>query len=162
MHSLLLVLMTLAPAAIALDNLTVLVLITVIVAPIAAIAFACSGAAWNRIGKGQFGIERELPAPRARQADPPRDDAVQAAEVRQMLEASSYRRQRRGEAPIDVEEEAARVLAAAAAPDIDAELQAEVRRLVVTRNERLLRSGEAPLDVDAETQRQLTDLIGSD
>jgi hypothetical protein len=154
--------MTLAPAAIALNNITILVLVTMIVAPIVAIVFACSGAAWNDIGKGQFGLERELPPPRATQAEPPRDDAFRAAEVRQMLEANSYRRQRRGEAPIDVEAETARLLAAAPAPGIDAELRAEVRLLVITRNERLLRRGQAPLDVEAETQRQLDDLIGSD
>ena len=154
--------MTLAPAAIALDNLTVLVLIALIVAPIAAIAFACSGAAWTDIGKGQFGLERELPVSRVRPAEPPRDDSLRAAEVRQMLEARSYRRQRRGAAPIDVEAEAARLLAAAAAPGIDEELRAEVRLLVISRNERLLRRGQAPLDVEAETRRQLTDLIGSD
>jgi hypothetical protein len=154
--------MTPAPAAIALDNLTVLVLITLIVAPIAAIAFARSGDAWSGVGKGQFGLERELPTSSATPAESPPDDALRAEEVRQMLEARSYRRQRLGEAPIDVEAEAARLLAAAAPPGIDEELQAEVRLLVITRNERLLRRGQAPLDVEAETRRQLADLIGSD
>ncbi len=154
--------MTLAPVAIVLDNLTVLVLITLIVAPIAAIAFARSGAAWSDVGKGQFGLEQELPTSSATTAEPPPDDALRAEEVGQMLEARSYWRQRRGEAPIDVEAEAARLLAATAPPGIDEELRAEVRLLVITRNERLLRRGQAPLDVEGETRRRLTDLIGSD
>ncbi len=163
MRSLLLFLMTLAPTGIAVDNLTILVLITVIVAPVAAIAFACSGAAWKGLGKGQFALERELPPSGAVQPKPPPEDAFRAAEVHQMLEARSYRRQRRGEAPIDVEAEATRMLdAAAAASGIDEELRAEVRQLVVARNERRLRRGQAPLDVEAETRRQLTDFIGSD
>jgi hypothetical protein len=162
-RSLLLFLMTPAPAAIAVDNVTILVLITVIVAPIAAIAFACSGAAWKGLGKGRLGLERELPPPRAAQSEPAPDEAFRAAEVRQMLEARSYRRQQRGEAPIDVEAEAARVLnAATAAPGIDEELWAEVRLLVVARNERRLCRGQAPLNVEVETRRQLTDFIGSD
>jgi hypothetical protein len=150
-----------ALAAIALNDLTILVLITVLVAPIAAFAFARSGAAWADLGKGQFGLQRELPPSRATRPASPPEDAFRAAEVRQMLEARSYRLQRRGEDPIDIEAEGARLLAAAA-PDIDEELRAEVRLLVVTRNERLLRSGRAPLDVETETQRQLADFIGSD
>ena len=43
-----------------------------------------------------------------RGAPPPTvDPAIQAAEVRQMLEAKSERRRQRGEAPLDVEAEAA-------------------------------------------------------
>ena len=82
-----------------------------------------------------------------------------------MLEVKSERRRRRGEAPLDVEAETARLLAAAAAPrrqkTIDAELRAEVRQLVVVRNERRLRQGLEPLDVEAETDRQLADFVGS-
>jgi hypothetical protein len=82
-----------------------------------------------------------------------------------MLEAKSDRRRRRGEAPLDVEAETARLLAAAEQPRgqdaIDAELQAEVRQLVVARNERRMREGLEPLDVETETEKQLGDLIGS-
>jgi tRNA A37 N6-isopentenylltransferase MiaA len=93
------------------------------------------------------------------------DPAIQAAEVRQMLEAKSERRRQRGEPPLDVGAETARLLAAAEQPRgaeaIDAELRAEVRQLVVTRNHRRLREGLEPLDIEDETERQLTDLIGS-
>ena len=105
--------MALSPASIGIDNGAVLILITLIVAPIAAIAFARSGPAWKRLGKGPFAIEQELPAPRSAGGPPPVDRAAQAAEVRQMLEAKSYRRQRQGKPPIDVESETARILSSA-------------------------------------------------
>jgi hypothetical protein len=155
--------MALPPGTIAIDNGTVLVLITLLVVPIAAISFARSGGAWKRIGKGPFAIEQE-PAPRSlAQASPPIDRTVQAAEARQMLEAKSYRRRQRGETPVDIEAEMKRLLDTTAAhPADDAELRSEVRRLVIARNERRLRRGEAPLDVQAETERQLADFVGSD
>jgi hypothetical protein len=142
-----------------LDNGTVLVLITVAVLPVAAIAFARSGAAWKRVGKGAFAIEQEV-APRNRR-DAPVDPALQAAEARQMLEAQSYRRQRKGLEPLDVEAELKELLDSAAKPSVDEELRAEVRRLVVAANERRMRRGEEPFDIDAETERQLADFVGS-
>ena len=83
-----------------------------------------------------------------------------------MLEAKASRLRRRGEAPIDVEAEAARLLAphAETPPSRgrhDAELRAEVRQLVLVRNERRHAPRPEPLDVEAETERQLADLIGS-
>lgn len=140
----------------------VLAAITLIVLPIAAGAFARSGPLWEGIGKGQFALEHTLPPPRIGGGAPPVDPAIQAAEARQMLEAKSYRRQRRGEAPLDVEAEVARLLDSpgAASPDVDERLRAEIRQLVVARNERRMRHGKAPLDVEAEVERQLGDLIG--
>src|SRR5215212_10009672 len=137
------------PSGMAIDNGTVLGLITLLVLPVAAIAFARSGGAWRRIGKGEFAIEQQ-PAPR----DPPSahvERAVQEAEARQMLEARSYRRQRSGQAPLDVDSELRKLLdgAGGGTPSLDEELRAEVRRLVVAGNERRLRRGEAPLDVEA-------------
>jgi|SRR6187200_1125854 hypothetical protein len=137
------------------DNGTVLAMITVIVLPVAAIAFARSGGAWQRIGKGEFAIEQE-PAPR--HPEPVRvERAVQETEARQMLEARSYLRRRAGQAPLDVDSELRKLLdgAESGAPSVDEELRDEVRRLVIARNERRLRRGEAPLDVEAETERQL-------
>ena len=139
----------------AIDNGTVLVLITLLVLPIAAVAFARSGGAWRRIGKGDFAIEQELPA---RGPGPPArvDPALQETEARQMLEARSYRRVREGRPPIDVEAEVSRLLEGGSKPaTVDAELREEVRRLVIAGNERRLRRGEEPLDVEAETERQL-------
>jgi hypothetical protein len=158
--------MPFASGLVAIDEGTVLVLITLVVAPIAALAFARSGPAWSSIGKGPLSIEPEEPQAAPRGAPPaPVDPAVQAAEVRQMLAAKAERQRRRGEAPLDVEAEAGRLLASAAAGDegdaMAAELRTEVRRLVVARNERRLRQGLDPLDVAAETDRQLADLLGS-
>ena len=77
-----------------------------------------------------------------------------------MLEAKSYRRQQRGETPLDVEFEVRRLLDSpgAAGPAIDEKLRAEVRQLVVARNERRMRRGEEPLEIEAEIERQLADL----
>ena len=117
---------------------------------------------WNSYGGGTFAILKEEP-PRGREAPAPIDPAIQAAEVRQMLEAKAARRRERGGPEIDVEAESARLLAAAAeAPPAarDEALRAEVRQLVVARNERRRRQGLEPLDVEAETARQLAELAG--
>jgi hypothetical protein len=132
-----------------------------IAAPAAGILFRRVAGGWDSVGKGAFAIEQQLPLPRylARPAAPV-DPAIQAAEVRQMLEAKSERRMRRGEAPLDVDAETTRLLATpgetpSARVAQDAELRAEVRQLIVSRNERRMRKGLAPLDVEAETERQL-------
>lgn len=144
----------------------ILLVISGIATPIAGYLFHRSAESWRTFGKGPFSINAEPPPSRPGAPPPPVDPAIQAAEVRQMLAAKSERRQRRGEAPLDVEAEAERLLAAAERPrgqeGIDAELRAEVRQLVVVRNERRLRQGLEPLDVEAEVERQLCDFIGSD
>jgi hypothetical protein len=146
----------------------VVLLFTGLAAPIAGLLFRRVAGGWEAVGKGPLAIEQQLPqVPRYRFAPAPSvDPAIQAAEVRQMLAAKSARRQRRGETPLDVEAEAARLLTASdPAPDAearkDATLRAEVRQLVVSRNERRMRKGLEPLDVEAETERQLADFIGS-
>jgi len=143
----------------------VLVAITLLIVPIAAFSFIRSGGAWREIGKGRFGVMHSMTPPRMAQPSPEIDLAIQAAEARQMLEAKSYRRLRRGEAPLDVEAEVAALLdpelsGGAGKRGLDEKLRAEVRELVVARNERRMRHGEEPLDVDAEVERQLADLIG--
>lgn len=158
--------MPFATGMVAIDAGAVLVLITLLVAPIAAIVFARSGPAWNSIGKGPLAIEPEAPPPTPASARPSgAEAAVQAAEVRQMLAAKAERQRRRGEQPVDVEAEASRLLAAGegAAGDegMAAELRAEVRQLVIARNERRRRAGLHPLNVEAETERELADLVGS-
>jgi hypothetical protein len=140
----------------------VLAAITLFTLPIAATAFARSGPAWQGIGGGRFSIEQKLPPPRLDQPLPPVDPALQAAEARQMLEAKSYRRQQRGERPLDVEAEMARLLDSplADSPGLDEQLRAEVRELVLARNERRMRNGQEPLEVEAEVERQLGDFVG--
>jgi hypothetical protein len=142
-------------------------LLTGIVAPLVGFLLRSMSDGWDAIGGGPFAIEHRSP-PRGRLSSPSRaiDPAIQAAEVRQMLEAKADRLRRRGEAPIDVDAEATRLLAPdRQAPDsearLDAELRAEVRQLVIVRNERRMQRGQEPLDVEAETKRQLEDFIGS-
>jgi hypothetical protein len=140
----------------------ILIVIVVVVIPIAAIAFASVGPSLKNLGKGQWAIERELPPSRGLSdsgSTVPR--AVREAEVRQMVEAKSYRRQARGGEPLDIDAEVERLLGETDAPPgsgIDRELREEVRQLVRARNERRMRRGERPLDVEAEVQRQLRDL----
>jgi hypothetical protein len=143
----------------------VLAAITLLVFPVAAITFARSGPAWGEIGKGRFGVMHSMPPPRMAQPPLEIDLAIQAAEARQMLEAKSYRRIQRGEAPLDVEAEVTALLdtelsGRAGKRDLDDKLRAEVRELVIARNERRMRRGQEPLDVEAETERQVADFIG--
>jgi hypothetical protein len=143
-------------------------LFTGVAAPIAGLLFHRVAGGWDSVGRGPFAIEQQLPLVPRYLAQPAAtvDPAIQAAEVRQMLRAKSERRQRQGEAPLDVDTETTRLLAPDDAANArgarqDAELRAEVRQLVVSRNERRMRSGLEPLDVDAEIDRQLDDFVGS-
>ena len=93
--------------------------------------------------------EPEQSPPRGAIALRERDD-----EIRQMLTARNERRARRGEEPLDVEAELARLTK----PAVDPGLEMEVRQLVIARNERRERRGQPPLDVDEEVARQLREL----
>jgi len=144
----------------------VLLVFTGVAAPLIGLLLKRVGGGWETMGGGPFAILNDRPQKRSSGgAAPPVDPVIQAAEVRQMLEAKSQRRQRRGEAPLDVEAEAERLLAETERPRgaeaMDAALRAEVRQLVVARNERRRREGLEPIDVEAETERQLADFIGS-
>ena len=145
----------------AIDNGTVLVLITVLVLPVAAVAFARSGGAWQRIGKGDFAIEQET-APRRRAAGPRRARRAggggEADAGGEVLPAPA---RRRGPARRRLGAQEAARRAGDGPPSVDEELREEVRRLVLAGNERRLRRGEEPLDVEAETERQLSDFVGS-
>jgi predicted NUDIX family NTP pyrophosphohydrolase len=144
----------------------VLAAITLFVLPLAAFWFLRSGGAWNEIGKGRFGVMHSMAPPRMAQPSPEIDLAIQAAEARQMIEAKSYRRVKRGEEPLDVEAEVSALLdselsgRAGGKRNLDEKLRAEVRDLVVARNERRMRRGQEPLDVEAEVERQVADFIG--
>jgi hypothetical protein len=74
-----------------------------------------------------------------------------------MLGARNARREARGEAPVDVEEE----LRALTAPPADPGLREEVRQLVEARNNRRVAKGQEPLDVEAEVSRRLRELGSS-
>src|ERR1700761_9187937 len=119
---------------------------TGVVAPLVGLLLRRMGDAWGSVGGGPFAILRteEPKSGRGRGAPPALDPAIQAAEVRQMLEAKAARQKQRGAPAIDVEAESARLLAAAAAKGPaarDEALRAEVRQLVIARNERRRRQG---------------------
>ncbi|HEX8856974.1 MAG TPA: hypothetical protein VF752_15370 [Thermoleophilaceae bacterium] len=122
------------------------------------IAFIGSGKLYEGIGKGGLTFDSEengldrAPAPQSAAAR-----AEAEAEIRQMVEAKSARRQARGEEPLDVDAEV-RALTGTPETQVDAALRDEVRQLVIASNERRLRRGEEPLDVEAEVERQLRDL----
>lgn len=148
---------------IGLSNGEVILVVVFAAIPVAAIVFVAGAAnALREVGKGRFAIDEELPQA-AGTSPAPVSAAVREAEIRQLLEAKSYRRQARGGEALDVEAELRRMLAAeqAAVPTelgADRQLVAEVRSLVVARNERRARQGKEPLDVEREVARQLREL----
>ncbi|HSZ69255.1 MAG TPA: hypothetical protein VK756_02725 [Solirubrobacteraceae bacterium] len=102
----------------------------------------------------------------AAESPPPRHDERES-EIRQMLQARSDRLVRRGEHPLDIDAELARLEQAdpfgsgasgAGGASHDSGLTLEVRQLVVARNERRRRQGQPALDVDAEVARTLAEL----
>ncbi len=109
---------------------------------------------YDQIGAGGIGDDRERPRDPAPSS--PAGAAVQEEEVRQMVQARSDRRVRRGEEPLDVDDEVDKLLHPATT--VDPALRDEVRQLVIARNERRARQGKEPLDVEAEIDRQLRDL----
>ena len=168
------------PARIGASELSIVLLVLcVVVVPIAAFAFSRSGRALEQLGKGTFAIDKEEPG-KAKPSDPSLDRAGHEAEVRQMVEASAYRRRARGEPDIDVQSEIDRVLGVGPWAGVDASevagedgkdetegeegaagleggvsgIREEIRQLVMANNERRVRRGEDPLDVDAEVERR--------
>jgi len=99
---------SLLAAASPVDNGNVLLLITLVVVPVAGIAFARSGQAWRGIGRGPYAIDPDLPPRSVRRQASPVTRELQEVEVRQMVEAKSYRRERRGEEPLDIDAETER------------------------------------------------------
>ena len=138
---------------------TVIIVITLlaIVAGVASL-FVGGPSPYESIGRGDLTFDE----PGSRPAPPPGSGAARAeseAEIRQMLEAKSDRRVRRGEAPLDIDAEL--IALTRPAPSVaDEALREEVRQVVVARNERRVARGQPPLEVEAETDRQLRDLDG--
>jgi hypothetical protein len=118
------------------------------------VALASSGAVWKELGRNRLILDRDLPAgpaPGSAAALLERD-----AEIRQLLEARNARRQRRGERPLDIEQELARLTR----PQVDGALRSEIRDLVIARNHRRARAGKPPLDVEEEIEREIAGLSG--
>jgi hypothetical protein len=143
----------------ALSNGDVIIIIVATAIPLGLLSFVLGARnAFDEIGKGPFAMHHD-PISSSGQPPAPVTPAVREAEIRQMLEAKAYRQSSRGQAPLDVDAELARLLSSPG-PNLgaDAGLRAEVRDLVVARNHRRVRQGKEPLDVEAEIERQLRDL----
>jgi hypothetical protein len=109
-------------------------------------------------GPGESGAISQMPPP---PPDSPAARAERELEIRQMLTARSERLVRRGEPPLDIDAELAKLqehTPAQGGGGRDAVLVEEVRQLVMARNERRARRGEEPLDVEAEVERTLAEL----
>ena len=118
----------------------------------AVIALISGRRAWDDYGSDHLLTDSELPrGPAAGSIG-----ALQErdTEVRELLEARNALRARRGEPPVDVEAELARLTA----PAIDPALRDEIRDLVIARNLRRARAGKPPLDVEAEIEREIAGL----
>ncbi len=150
------------PIALSLSTGEVILIVVFATIPVALLTFALGAKnALNQVGKGQFAVEfeRDLPS-KVTDSDAENSPAAREAEIRQLLEAKSYRQQARGEDPLDVEAELGRLLSETptAPTGVDPQLAEEVRQLVVARNERRARQGKEPLDVEREVERQLREL----
>jgi nitrogen fixation-related uncharacterized protein len=133
----------------------VLLVVVVIAALIAVGTFVWSGTAYDDIGKGGLSLRDGSDRPAGE--TPPSGLASareRDEEIRQMLAARNERRVRRGEEPLDLEAEVARLTA----PAVDPALREEIRQLVLARNSRRARQGKEPLDVEAEIERQVRGL----
>lgn len=135
---------------------TVVIILAVVAAVAAALAYIGSGRLYEGIGKGAFSLD-ESDRPKGPQPGSGAYDAEAEAETRQLLEAKSALRVARGEAPLDVDAEYA-ALTQSGAGGRDEALRDEVRQLVIAKNERRARRGEPPVDVEEEVDRQLRDL----
>ncbi len=136
---------------------TVLIVVVCVAIVIAVISAFTIGDQYRSIGRGGLSIDEPERRPAAPPPESPQGRAEAEAEIRQMVEAKSARREARGEEPLDVEAEV-RELTGQAGAQHDPQLREEVRQLVVASNERRLRRGEEPLDVEAEVDRQLREL----
>jgi hypothetical protein len=139
------------------STFNIVIWVVCVVAVLIAIGALIAGRkTWEDFGKGNLVMDGD-----SVQHSPP--DPVTAmterdTEIRQMLEARNERRARRGEPPIEIEQELARL--SATAPTIDPALREEIRQLVVARNHRRVRAGKPPLDVEAEIEREIAGLGG--
>jgi hypothetical protein len=136
----------------------VLVVVVIGASIVAVITFAMTDKTYAQIGRGGLSLRDGSDRPASEPLSGAGFEAVRDDEIRQMLEARNERRARRGQAPLDIEDELATLLRPAAGAAADPALVAEVRDLVVARNERRVRMGKEPLDVEAEVARQLREL----
>jgi hypothetical protein len=136
-----------------------IVIFVVVGVSVAAAIYAAvgSGALYKQIGRGGLSLDSDENRPQTFTRAV--SQAVADEEIRQMLTAKNARREARGQAPLDIEEELAR-LKGTEGQVIDPALEAEIRSLVIARNARRERQGKEPLDVEDEVRRQVAELGG--
>jgi hypothetical protein len=127
---------------------------TVLIAAIVAVV-SLRGERYDHIGRG--GLFEDEPGRRAAEPPPAVAAAFRDEEIRQLVAAKNARREAKGQAPLDIDEEIARLTPA---PSADPALVAEIREMAELKNARRLRQGKEPLDVEAEVQRQIRELLG--
>jgi hypothetical protein len=133
---------------------TVLWVVCVVGVVVALAALISTRKTWQDFGKNGLLSDSELKPSSATTASPEQE---REEEIRQMMEARNARRRRRGEEPLDVAREIARL---SPPPKLDPQLQSEIRDLVKARNYRRVRAGKPPLDIEAEVQREVEKLRG--
>jgi hypothetical protein len=131
---------------------TVILVVCIAAVVVGLLAVIANRNTWEEYGKDSLLMDAEAGRPPA--AGPAGSLSERDEEIRQMLQARNARRLRRGEQPVDVEQELSRLTA----PKLDPELVAEIRQLVKARNYRRTRAGKPPLDVDAEVEREISRL----
>lgn len=131
---------------------TVLWVVCISAAIVALVGMTQNRKTWEDYGRNRLLRDSELP--RSPALGSPAALRERDEEIRQMLQARNARRIRRGEEPLDIEQELSRLTA----PAVDPQLRTEVRQLVVARNYRRARAGKAPLDIEAEIERELAKL----
>ncbi len=137
----------------------IVIWVVCIVAVLIALAALIAGRkTWEDLGKGRFVVDGDARRDSRSDSGAAMAASERDAEIRQMLQARNERRARRGEAPVDIEQELARLTTTA--PAIDPALREEIRQLVVARNHRRVRAGRPPLDVEAEIEREIDGLSG--
>lgn len=114
------------------------------------------GDRYAHVGRGGLFEDDDRGRSGSRAAPPPVSAAERDEEIRQMLDARNARRAARGQAPLDVDEEVARLTR----PAVDPALEGEIRSMVEAKNARRARRGQPPLDVEAEVRRQIRELTG--
>lgn len=127
-------------------------MVCIVAAIVALAALISSQKAWEDLGKNRLLMDSEMPRQPSRPSGV--SNLERDEEIRQMLKARNDRRIRRGERPLDVERELAKLTAA----DHDPTLRKEIRDLVIARNYRRRRAGKPALDVEAEVERELAKL----
>jgi hypothetical protein len=128
---------------------TIVWIVCIAAAVIGLLALVTTRKTWDDFGKDGLLLDSEpVREPSTGSSGAPRE---RDEEIRQMLEARNARRIRRGEAPVDIEQERSRLTG----PAIDPQLREEIRDLVKARNYRRTRAGKPPLDVEAEIEREI-------